>query len=100
MHQARIIIFDGCCPLCAALVDFIIRHDRRAVFQFVPAQSASGEALQLRLGIDALASDTLILIKNGQTFTRSDAVLEIARDLNGIGRLGLLLSAHMRSRLA
>ncbi len=97
MNRPRTIIYDGCCLLCATLVENVARHDRRALFRFVPAQSASGAALQEQLGIDALASNTLILIKAGQAFTRSDALLEIARDLDGPWKLGRVFRILPRS---
>ncbi len=98
MHSTRIIIFDGGCRLCASLVQFLHRHDRRGVFVFIAAQSASGRAIQSRLRIDALESRTLILIKNGQALIRSDALVAIARDLDGVWRLGALF-AFMPRRL-
>ena len=88
MNSSGIIIFDGCCNLCAALVDYLVRHDRKAAFQFVPAQSPHGRKLQARLGINALESQSLILIKNGLAFERSEAVLEILRDLEGFRKIG------------
>jgi len=39
--------------------------------------------MQSDLAIDALGSGTMILIKDGKVYCRSDAALEIARDLNG-----------------
>ncbi len=90
MHPTRIIIFDGSCRLCTALVRFVQRHDRQGVFVFASAQSAPGDALQSRLGIDALESRTLVLVTNGQVLTRSDALVAIARDLDGVWRLGTL----------
>ena len=92
MHPTRIIIFDGSCRLCTALVRFVRYHDRQGVFVFASAQSASGSALQSRLGIDALEARTLILVKNGQALTRSDALVAIARDLDGVWRLGALFT--------
>ncbi len=92
MRPTRIIIFDGSCRLCTALARFVHRHDRQGAFDFVSAQSAFGGAIQTRLQIDALESQTLILVKNGQTLTRSDALVEIARDLDGVWRLGALFT--------
>lgn len=94
MDHARIIVFDGLCNLCAWLVAFIIRHDRRALFRFAPAQSERGLELQSRLAVNALASQTLILIRHGAVFYRSDAVLEIVQELDG-GWKHLALLKHI-----
>lgn len=92
MHPTRIIIFDGDCRLCAALVQLVHRHDRQGVFLFVSAQSASGRAIQSRLRINALESGTLILVKDDRALTRSDALVEIARHLDGAWKLGALFT--------
>ncbi len=91
MQHPRVIIFDGLCNLCARLVIFAIRHDSKARFRFVSAQSSRGMQLQAQLALDALATQTIILVKNGMAFQQSDAVLEIAAELDGIGKYLALL---------
>ena len=78
-----VVIFDGVCNLCEQSVNFIIRHDRCGQFRFVSAQSEKGRALQDQYGVDAMADETVILIKDGKAYTRSDAAMEIAKDLDG-----------------
>ncbi|MBK8802470.1 MAG: thiol-disulfide oxidoreductase DCC family protein [Fibrobacteres bacterium] len=79
----HLILFDGVCPFCNGAVNFILSHDPSGTFVFSPLQSADGkQSLELQ-GIASDRLDTLVLIKNGQTFVRSDAVLEIAKDLPG-----------------
>ena len=81
-----IIIFDGICNLCEYSVQFIIKHDRRARFKFVSAQSERGKVLQGMCGIDTLQNGTVILFKNNQVYVKSDAAVEIAKDLDGLWR--------------
>lgn len=81
-----IIIIDGVCNLCEYSVRFIVKNDRQARFTFVSAQSESGKALQRLYGVDTLQDGTVILLKNDQLYVKSDAALEIAKDLDGLWR--------------
>ena len=79
----RIIIFDGVCNLCDYSIQFIIRRDPEMKFKFVAAQSEVGKKLQLKYGVDTLLDGTVIFIENSNFYIKSDAVLEIARNLSG-----------------
>lgn len=81
--EPPVIIFDGVCNLCNASVNFIIARDPEARFRFTSAQSDAGSALQERYGIDAVGEATFILIKKGKAYTKSDAAIQIARELGG-----------------
>lgn len=83
MDNRPIIIFDGVCNFCNGSVNFIIKRDAAAVFAFTPAQSETAKALMEQHHIPNLANDTFILIKNGTCFTRTNAALEITKDLSG-----------------
>jgi len=82
--EYKIILFDGVCNLCNGLVNFIIDHDKKKIFKFASLQSES--AIQLlesnRLQIDVLES--IILIDSDIIKTKSSAVIEISRHLDGI----------------
>ena len=81
-----IIIFDGVCNLCEYSVKFIVNNDRHARFKFVSAQSEKGKTLQRMCGVDTLQDGTVILLKNDQVYVKSDAALQIAKDLDGLWR--------------
>jgi len=85
--RGDLVIFDGVCNLCEASVNFIIRHDRDGVFRFVPSQSELGAALQRQYDINTAALDTVVLIRDGERFTESDAAVRIAAALDGPWRL-------------
>ncbi len=90
-QRGGLVIFDGVCNLCEASVNFIIRHDAKGVFRFVPSQSELGEALQRQYAIHTAGRDTVILIQDGQVFTESDAAARIAAAFDGQWRrLGLV----------
>jgi predicted DCC family thiol-disulfide oxidoreductase YuxK len=82
-----LIIFDGVCNLCEYSLLFIVKNDRQARFKFVSAQSERGKELQRLHGVDTLKDGTVILLKNDQVYVKSDAAVEIAKDLDGLWRL-------------
>lgn len=87
----KIILFDGVCNLCNGTVQFVIKRDKKGVFQFAALQGESGQALVKERGIDPAKVDSIILIDPGKAYyTKSTAALEIARDLGGVWRLGTL----------
>jgi predicted DCC family thiol-disulfide oxidoreductase YuxK len=91
-----LIVFDGICHLCTGFVRFVIRWDRVALFQFLPAQSPRGEALYARLGLKSGDWDTNLLVLDGRVYTELDAFIEIARRFGGLWQLVPLLYAIPR----
>lgn len=82
--SAPVILFDGVCNLCNSSVQFIIRHDKKALFRFAALQSEAGKALQLKFGLDPAVINTIVLVQNDRVYTRSEAVLRVARQLGGM----------------
>ncbi len=74
-----IVLFDGVCNLCNGVVQFIISNDRAGVFQFASQQSEAGKKLLELHGLPGM--NTVVLIEGDKVYTRSDAVLEILRQL-------------------
>ena len=56
----KIILYDGVCNLCNSAVQFIIKHDKKDVFRFVPLQSNLGLSILKHLGIDTSKIDSII----------------------------------------
>ena len=79
-----IIFFDGICNLCNSSVQFIIRHDSREVFQFASLQSPYAQ----QTIPESIHLNTILLLKDGKIYSKSDAVLEICRDLDGFWKYG------------
>ncbi|HET9136637.1 MAG TPA: thiol-disulfide oxidoreductase DCC family protein [Candidatus Kapabacteria bacterium] len=82
-----VVIFDGICNFCNSSVNFVIDHDPDQRYKFAASQSESGQKLLTEYNIAALASDTFILIEEGNAFTRSTAALRIAKHLRGPWKL-------------
>ena len=80
--QENIVIFDGVCNLCEFSVNFIFERDSSGQFYFTPAQSPLGASLLRRFGINTSRLDTVVLVRDGQAYTRSAAAIEIAARLD------------------
>jgi len=76
-----VVIFDGVCHLCAYSVAFVLAHERDHAIRFAAAQSATGNALLLKLGLNPESSATFVFIDNDRAYVRSDAVLEVVSHL-------------------
>ena len=88
-------LFDGVCGFCSRLVEFILEHDRRAVFNFASLQGAVGRTTVERFGGDPEELSTFHALANYRTskpqmFSRSSAALFVARELGWPWRAALL----------
>ncbi|MBT3189012.1 MAG: thiol-disulfide oxidoreductase DCC family protein [Anaerolineae bacterium] len=87
MKNRYIVIFDGICNFCNGSVNFIIKRDPKGVFSFAPMQSEIAQELMQKHKIEKEELDTFLLFKNGSVYDRSDAALEITRNLTGFWHL-------------
>jgi len=81
--QHPIILFDGVCNMCDGFVQFVMKRDRASAFRFAPLQSEAGQALLEHFGLDGNALDTVVLIENGNFYTKSTAPLRTAKRIGG-----------------
>jgi predicted DCC family thiol-disulfide oxidoreductase YuxK len=80
----KIVLFDGVCNLCHSAIQFIIERDKKDVFRFVSQQSELGIKIKNHIGLNSDALDSIILYEPGIAyFQKSEAVIEIAKNLNG-----------------
>jgi predicted DCC family thiol-disulfide oxidoreductase YuxK len=78
----KIVLFDGVCNLCSTSVQFIIRHNKHADIKFTSLQSEFGQSMLSRFQLSSEVK-TIVFIKGGKAFLRSDAALEVCKELNG-----------------
>jgi predicted DCC family thiol-disulfide oxidoreductase YuxK len=81
VNARPIILFDGVCNFCNAMVNFIIRQDKRNIFQFATLQSHSGKKLLGEYNINWKESDSFVIIENGKAFQKSSAALRLYNKL-------------------
>jgi len=83
---AHLVLYDGVCGLCSRLLQFLLTHDHRAVFNFASLQSATGKATVARWGGDPEELSSFYVVADFRTaaarfFTKSDAALFVAGEL-------------------
>ena len=83
MSNHHVIIFDGVCNFCNSSINFIIKRDHSNKFVFTPMQSPAAQQLIADYNVENVGFDTFLLIKNGKCFYRTNAAIEIAKDLRG-----------------
>jgi predicted DCC family thiol-disulfide oxidoreductase YuxK len=79
-----IILFDGVCNLCAWSVQFIIKRDPQAHFQFTSLQSPVGQSLLGKFHLSQQNFDSFILVDGSGWYAESDAALRVVRKLSGV----------------
>ncbi|MDB2386379.1 DCC1-like thiol-disulfide oxidoreductase family protein [Shewanella sp.] len=78
----QLIIFDGVCNLCHGAVQFVVKRDSHARFMFAPLQSNAAQRYLSQFGLTDTAVDSVILISGNTYYLRSDAAIEIAKQLD------------------
>lgn len=74
----NLIVVDGDCILCSNSAKFIIKHDGgRFKFTYFNSEYLRNKNIKLN-------KESVVLIKNGVIFTKSDAFFEIVKELNSI----------------
>lgn len=86
-----VVFFDGVCALCHGTMTRLIDEDRERILHFAPLQGESFAALREAVTLPA-SLDSVIYVRDHGTdeprvFVRSDAILQIARDLGGFWRV-------------
>jgi|SRR5436190_13938723 len=63
----HLLLYDGVCGLCDHLVQFVLAHDSRGVFDFAPLQSATGRAAVAREGGDPASLASFYVVRDYRT---------------------------------
>lgn len=93
---AHLVLYDGVCGLCSHLVQFVLEHDHRSVFQFASLQSATGKAVVERFGGNPNELTSFYVLANyradhPQLHSRSGAALFVAGQLGWPWKAALLM---------
>ena len=88
MKDHPVVMFDGVCNYCNAMVNFVIREDKQKVFQFAALQSDKGQELLKQYNLPQQNFNSFVLIDNGKAFTSSTAGLKVINKLPWYWRWG------------
>jgi predicted DCC family thiol-disulfide oxidoreductase YuxK len=80
-NAQKILFFDGVCVMCNGLVDFTLKHDKKARINFAPLQGSTAHALVPEY---TESLNTVVFIAGDKIFTESDAIIRVFCELGGI----------------
>ena len=81
MHP--ILLYDGVCGLCNRFVQFILRHDRNAIFRFASLQSALASRILARHNLNPSDLDTVYVVVNPDSQNPNGASTELLLSRSG-----------------
>lgn len=82
-ESGAILLFDGVCNLCNGAVNLLIEADPDAYVRLGTLQSPAARPYLRAFGRDPEAMSSVVLIEDGELYTRSTAVLRVLRRLEG-----------------
>ncbi|UCE93245.1 MAG: DUF393 domain-containing protein [Flavobacteriaceae bacterium] len=77
-----VIFFDGICNLCNRSVKFILKNESKPHYIFASLQSDAAKNILLHYNIKNIEPDSILLLTNDKVYEKSEAVLEICKNLN------------------
>lgn len=80
----NVILYDAHCHFCAKIVRIILKNDKNKIFQFGAIQSPVSRALLRTRGINFASLNTVFLITEKAVYTKSEAVFNIVKQLDGL----------------
>lgn len=87
----KIIYFDGVCNLCNRLVRFVINHDKLCIFSFSSLQSEFAKNIENHINGQDINYNTIVYQDGKSFYIKSDAVLKILKDFQGVWRVFYIL---------
>ncbi|HXT46123.1 MAG TPA: DCC1-like thiol-disulfide oxidoreductase family protein [Pseudonocardiaceae bacterium] len=75
------LLFDSTCVMCSRLVSWLIEHESNHDLRFASLRSDAGLLALRRCGVSDIDFETMYLIEDGHSYTRSAAVACAARHL-------------------
>jgi predicted DCC family thiol-disulfide oxidoreductase YuxK len=99
MINRPVILFDGYCNLCSWSVQFVVSHDKKKIFDFIPLFSEEGKELLNKFDLDPSQFDSIVLITESGAYVKSEAILEIVKNLGGIWKIGSIFKVVPRGLL-
>lgn len=84
MKAQPVILFDGVCNFCDAVVQFVLKRDKKQQIKFAALQSEAGRMLKQQYGLPEDDLRSFLFIENGKLYRRSAAALRMCRYLKGL----------------
>ena len=79
VETGPLVLFDGVCNMCSALVGFLAPRDRTGQLHYAPVQSVAGQTVLARNGLPPDYLDSFVFLDNGTAYLKSQAFFRIMR---------------------
>ncbi|MFH1052732.1 MAG: DCC1-like thiol-disulfide oxidoreductase family protein [bacterium] len=76
-NKNPLIIFDGYCNLCSSTVQFVIKEDKKKIFNFLPSEFASVNLILTKFHLTEIKDKSIILCDKEKVYLGSTAILKI-----------------------
>ena len=76
-----VVLYDGVCAFCNSSVRWLIRKDKKEILRFASLQSKTAQTLLETCRGEKPVTDSVILVRDGQVFTETDAVVAILQTI-------------------
>ena len=90
LGSTLIILYDGYCNLCSAMVQFLLKRDKKKRFRFAPLQGKFSQQLLDQNPLPLKSRNSFLLLENGRIRSRSGGGLHVLRNLGGLWQLAFL----------
>jgi predicted DCC family thiol-disulfide oxidoreductase YuxK len=92
--SSPVILYDGVCNFCNAVVNFVISKDQKKIFLFAPIQSREARMLLRSFNEPFANLKTVYLIDQGKVYKKSGAIFQILKKLpfpwRALAKIGVL----------
>ena len=86
-NKLHIILFDGTCNLCSAIVRFIYKRDSESKFYFASLDSEVGQEVLIENNLLTSDFNALVYSQRGTMHIKSSAALHVLKNLGGLWKL-------------
>src|SRR5436190_18213285 len=81
LQDKPVIFFDGICNYCNAIINFIIRQDKRKIFRYATFQSNAGQKILKESKLPTQIFESFLLLDKGKLYSKSTASLRLYNKL-------------------
>ena len=82
MQQGKpIVLFDGICNYCNAMINFIIKQDKKNKYLFATLQSGAGQKILKQWNLPGDSFESFLILDNGKLYSKSTAALRLYNQL-------------------
>ena len=76
-----VVLFDGVCNYCNAMVNFLIRQDKKKKYLFATLQSNFGQQVLRQWNLPVDSFDSFLVLDKGNLYSKSTAALRLYNQL-------------------